>query len=306
MAEKEKKKISKVKIAVLVLFFILIGALGAGSVYISNLFNKMEQVELNKNNLGANEEADKSITNIALFGIDTVDEIGRSDAIMILTLDEKHGKLKLTSIMRDSYVEIPGRDGLDKINHAYAYGGPELAIQTLNHNFDLNITEFMAVKMSQLPKIIDKLGGIDINITQEEVDLNTINGIKSPGVYTLNGEQVMAYSRIRYATGGDAKRTERHRTVLNAMFEKLRYSSVTEYPGLISEFLPMVQTSMSATEILDLATKSVKLLSKGIEQNRFPMDEDMVDRKINGVYYLDFDKAIVKEKIQNYIYNDTK
>ena len=305
MKKTEKKKINKSKIVVLLIFFMLIGALGAGSIYFSNLYSKMEQINLDKDNLGANEK-DNSIKNIALFGVDTEYEIGRSDAIMILTLDNKHNKIKLTSIMRDSYVEIPGRDELDKINHAYAYGGPELAIQTLNHNFDLDITEFVAVKMSELPKIIDKLGGVDINITQEEIELNTIKGVTTPGVHTLNGNQVMAYSRIRYATGDDAKRTERHRTVMNAIFEKLRYTSITEYPSIISELLPMVQTNISATEILSLATSSVKLLPKGIEQNRFPSDDDMINKKINGVYYLDFDKAVVKQKLYDYIYEDKK
>lgn len=301
-----KGKKSKVKIAILLIFFILIGSIGVGSLYISSLFNKMELIELEKENLGANDDYDKSITNIALFGIDTVDEVGRSDAILILTIDERHKKIKLTSIMRDSYVEIPGRDNLDKINHAYAFGGPELAIQTLNSNFDLNITEFMAVKMSQLPIIIDKLGGIEVNLTKEEVELNSIKGVTTAGVTTLNGNQVMAYARIRYATGGDAKRTERHRVVLNSIFEKLKYVGIAEYPQLINEFLPMIQTNMSATEILNLATKSIKFVSKGIEQNRFPMDEDIVEKYSNEVYYIDFDRELVKQKFKQYIYSDIK
>ncbi|MDZ7548740.1 LCP family protein, partial [Clostridium perfringens] len=136
---------------------------------------------------------------------------GRSDSIMILTLDSVHNKLKLTSIMRDSYVNIPGR-GLDKINHAYAFGGPELAVRTLNENFDLNIKEFMAVDFTSLPTIIDKLGGVTINIIPEEI--SHIPGITSAGNQVLNGKQALAYSRIRYASGGDYKRTERQRTVV--------------------------------------------------------------------------------------------
>lgn len=110
--------------------------------------------------------------------------------------------MKLTSIMRDSYVDIPGH-GDDKITHAYAFGGPELAMKTLNENFNVNVEDFMAVNFTSLPEIIDKLGGVKINIIPEEI--HHIPGITSPGEQVLNGEQALAYSRIRYATGGDYK-----------------------------------------------------------------------------------------------------
>ncbi|MDZ7542580.1 LytR family transcriptional regulator, partial [Clostridium perfringens] len=230
-----KRKMSKNKKVVLwtlgVVLFLLLGLIGGGYWYANNMLNKVEKVEIKTSSeeLGIKpevEEKSKEIRNIALFGIDAPEgDVGRSDSIMILTLDSVHNKLKLTSIMRDSYVNIPGR-GLDKINHAYAFGGPELAVRTLNENFDLNIKEFMAVDFTSLPTIIDKLGGVTINIIPEEI--SHIPGITSAGNQVLNGKQALAYSRIRYASGGDYKRTERQRTVVDAIFNKLKDTTLTE------------------------------------------------------------------------------
>ena len=154
-----------------VILVVILGAVGGVYFYGNYLFNKLEKVEIDKDNIGITEEVEEklsqysdSIINIALFGVDAVDgEAGRSDSIMIATIDTVHKKLKLTSIMRDSYVAIDGH-GNDKINHAYAFGGPQLAIKTLNENFDLNIEDFAVVNFETLPKIIDKLGGIELDI----------------------------------------------------------------------------------------------------------------------------------------------
>lgn len=231
-SKSEGKKILIYSISA-ILAIVLIVVLG-GYIYINKTLNKVETIEVNAEpeNIGINsntQEEFKEIRNIALLGIDSRDDdlVGRSDSIMILTLDGAHNKIKLTSIMRDSYVNIDGY-GMDKINHAYAYGGPELALKTLNENFDLNIKEVMIVNFSSLIEIIDKIGGVTINITDEEI--SHIHGINSSGEQLLNGSQALAYSRIRYATGGDYKRTERQRTVVNAVFNKLKSTPLTEYP----------------------------------------------------------------------------
>lgn len=233
-----KTKNTKIKYIILALILIILVLVGGGAYYISSKLNKVQKVEVNKDNLAINKvqfEEERYKKNIALFGIDAPKgKVGRSDAIMILTLDEEHKVMKLTSIMRDSYVDIPGH-GDDKITHAYAFGGPELAMKTLNENFNVNVEDFMAVNFTSLPEIIDKLGGVKINIIPEEI--HHIPGITSPGEQVLNGEQALAYSRIRYATGGDYKRTERQRVVLEAVFEKLKVTPTKEYPSLIDDFL---------------------------------------------------------------------
>lgn len=158
-----KIKNSKIKYIILPLILVILGLVGVGTYYINSKINKVQKVEINKENLSINEKKvkeEKHIKNIALFGIDAPKgKAGRSDAIMILTLDEEHKVMKLTSIMRDSYVDIPGH-GDDKITHAYAFGGPELAMKTLNENFKVNVEDFMAVNFTSLPEIIDKLGGV--------------------------------------------------------------------------------------------------------------------------------------------------
>ena len=263
------KKVALIIVAI-IFAFILGGGLYAYS-YIQNTMNKMDKVDISDNaqDLGITENKNGEIVNIALYGIDAAEgETGRSDSIMILTLDNVHNRIKLTSVMRDSYVDIAGH-GMDKINHAYAFGGPELAIRTLNENFGLNITDFMSVNFTSMPEIIDMLGGVSIDITDEEIATGQIPGLYQSGTQLLTGEQALAYSRIRYASGNDFKRTERQRTVLNALVVKMIQQPVTSYPGLISDLAPYITTSLSNQEMLDMTTKYGSLAKQGIRQNRF-------------------------------------
>lgn len=309
MVKKEKTK-KRIWLRALITILVLVVFIGSmGFAYIHNKVNKMEKVEVNKEDLGIDKEEinetyakAESIKNIALFGVDAPEgENGRSDSIMIATIDPVHKKLKLTSIMRDSYVNIPGR-GLDKINHAYAFGGPQLAIKTINENFGLNITDFMTVNFSSLPIIIDSLGGVEINITEEEV--SHIPGIDYAGTYNLTGEQALAYSRIRYAEGGDYKRTERQRTVLDGLFKKAMSMPVTSYAGILNDVLPYIQTNMSSTTILSLGTKVFSSYDGELQQQRFPLDGYCEGEMIDGIYYLTFDAETTKTQFRDYIFED--
>ena len=306
------KKRSKI---VLIIIGIIIGVflISIGGVYIygRHIYNKVEKVEVDKEEVGITEEVEEklspynnSVINIALFGVDSYDgSTGRSDSIIIATIDTIHKKLKLTSIMRDSYVNISGI-GNDKINHAYAFGGPQLAIKTLNENFDLNIQDFVAVNFDSLPKIIDMLGGVTVYVTEEEV--SHISGINSAGTYNLTGAQALAYSRIRYATGGDYVRTERQRTILTKMYEKILSINPTQYTSLLNEGLSMLQTSLDYSKILELGTEVLKMGVTTLEQERFPLDGYCQGEIINGVYYLIFNKSLTVEQLYNYIFEDVK
>ena len=307
-----------------IVLVIILGAVGGVYFYGNHLFNKLEKVEIDKDDIGITEEVEEklsqysdSIINIALFGVDAVDgEAGRSDSIMIATIDTVHKKLKLTSIMRDSYVAIDGH-GNDKLYHAYAFGGPQLAIKTLNENFDLNIEDFASVNFETLPKIIDKIGGIELDIDADELEyingyiahLNNINGtsepaIESTGLQHVSGTQALAFCRIRYTSGGDYKRTERHREVLTEIFKKIETMPVTSYPSLLLDILPMVNTSLTYNEILDLGTEVLKLGDSSMELERFPLDEYCEGKMIDGIYYLSFDKETTVEQLHNYIFED--
>ncbi len=306
----KKKKMNTWMKGSLIVVSILICILFIGAFTVYRTLGKIKQVSVDTSDLSINYEEiqefenHEEIINIALFGIDSEDGVaGRSDAIMVATIDPIHNKLKLTSIMRDSYVNIPDI-GMDKINHAYAFGGPQLAIKTINENFGLDITDYMSVNFTSLPVIIDILGGVEINITDEEVP--HIPGVSSAGTYTLNGDQALSYSRIRYATGGDYVRTERQRTVLNALFNKASTLSVTAIPGLLNEVSPYVQTSMNTSDILALGTKALGAVSNGLEQDRFPRDGYCEGTMIDGIYYLAFDQATAKEQMMSYIFDDIK
>lgn len=299
---KKSKRIIFIISLVIILFLII---LGGGFYYLNFKLNKVQKVEVNKDNLSINKAQvyeEKYIKNIALFGIDAPKgKVGRSDAIMILTLDEEHKIMKLTSIMRDAYVDIPGH-GDDKITHAYAFGGPELAMKTLNENFKINVEDFMAVNFTSLPEIIDKLGVVKINITEEEIP--HIPGITSPGEQILNGEESLAYSRIRYATGGDYKRTERQRVVLESVFEKLKSTPTKEYTSLIDGFLPYIETNMSSMDMIKLATDAAPLVKGNLETARFPLDGYCDGKTINGIWYLVYDRQATLNQIQEYIYDN--
>ena len=305
--DKKKKRIwPKVLISILVVIAIIFSG---GYFYIHNNLSKMNKVEIDKADLGISQDISTNynntdkIKNIDLFGVDAPDgENGRSDSIMIATIDPVHKKLKLTSIMRDSYVNIPDR-GLDKINHAYAFGGPQLAIKTINENFGLNIEDYMTVNFSSLPIIIDALGGVDITITDEEV--SHIPGISSAGTYTLTGDQALAYSRFRYAEGGDYKRTERQRTVLEGLFAKALSMSASSYVSILDTVLPYVQTNMSSSTILSIGTKALTSFEGQLEQQRFPLDGYCEGEMIDGVYYLTFDAETTKQQFMDYIFKDT-
>ena len=306
------KRRSKVVLWILgVVISILLVTIGGIYSYGNHLFNKIEKIEIDKSDVGIKDEVEEklsaysdSVINIALFGIDAEEGgVGRSDSIIIATIDTTHKKLKLTSIMRDSYVTIEGH-GDDKINHAYAFGGPQLAIKTLNENFDLNIDDFVAVNFTTLPKIIDMLGGVTIDITSEEV--SHIPGIDTAGTYTLTGEQALAYSRIRYASGGDYVRTDRQRTVLSKVFEKVLSINFTQYPSLLSEILPMVQTNLDYSEILNLGNEVLKMGVTTLEQERFPRDGYCEGKMIDKIYYLTFDKENTVQQLHDYIFEDIK
>lgn len=319
---KKKKKSLGFKIFITVITIILALILvGVGVFY--SVLNKMDNVELNKENLGVTSKEElevydnyKKIKNIALFGIDSADGVGRSDSMMIATIDPVHDKLKITSLMRDSYVNIEGY-GYDKLNHAYAFGGPELSIKTINQTFGLNIEEFVAVDFASLPKIIDILGGLELDITDEELeyingyidDINSKDGTYSPhisyaGPQLVDGVQALAYSRIRYTSGGDYERTQRHRTVLEGLFNKALQVSPAQYPSIITNMLPYVKTNLGTTNIISLATKVATMGGGSLEQDRFPRDGYGQGQMIDGVYYLVFDEAATKQQMMDYIFDD--
>lgn len=255
----EKGGILKVLGVLLIIILILVGlALGIGYAFISDKLSNVNFVDIDEANIELNsgvEQELKDYRNIAIFGLDSRDNSfsnSRSDCIIIVSINKKTNVVKLTSVYRDTYVDIEGR-GLDKITHAYAYGGPELAINTLNKNLDLNITEFVTVNFDTVETIVDSIGGITLTITDSEASQI---GFSSGGTYTLDGKEALAYSRIR-KIDSDYQRTERMRTVLEAVFNKVKKQELSEISNFVDIVLPHISTNMSTNSIISLVPSAV-------------------------------------------------
>lgn len=322
---KKKKAVKKQKKKIIIFSTLFIFLVSIGVIYFG--LGKINKVDIKQDDesLGINQEVKKKaeendIVNIAFFGIDrrTKTEPCRSDSIIIVSIDKKHNKIKMSSIIRDTYVPIDGH-GKTKINHAYAYGGPQLAISTLNKNFALDIKDFVAVDFFDLEKIIDILGGVEIHIENDELKyindyINSVSNIEkvkatpvtSVGMQTLNGKQAVAYSRIRYTSGGDFKRAERQREVLEQLLNKVKKMDKAEFVKVVPKLLQYVQTSMSSTEIVKMGTDTIVSGMKNIEQARFPVDADAKGEKIDGVYYYVGDLKATTDKIHKFIFDDVK
>lgn len=254
--KKSKKGLKAFGITVLVLLIILAILVGGTYAFINSKLSKMQKVDLNENDLNVSAQTEEKLAdyrNIAIFGVDSRDDSydkgNRSDCIIIASINNKTKEVKLISVYRDTYVQIEGH-GLDKITHAYSYGEAPLAIKTLNSNLDLNIKEFVTVNFDVVKETVDYIGGISMPITSEEV--SQIPGITKAGTYTLNGEQALAYSRIRHATGGDYKRTERMRDVLTAVVNKVKSLNISKLNGFVDTILPKVYTNVTSSEIFSM------------------------------------------------------
>lgn len=267
-----KKFFKVLGIISLILVILTIIVIASGYFFIKGKLNKMQQVEINVNELNVSDVIEQNLhgyRNVAIYGVDSRDSSlgkgNRSDCIIIASINNSTKEIKLISVYRDTYVNIEGY-GLDKITHAYSYGGPELALKTLNENLDLNITEFVTVNFDALADAINSIGGVDINIEENEIqylnnylaETSKVTGLETKkvtntGLQTLDGVQAVAYSRIRYTEGGDYKRTERMRTVIEAMFDKLKTKSLGEINNLVDQLLPEVYTNLEPDEIIALA-----------------------------------------------------
>ena len=217
-------------------------------------------------------EETKEIKLYAMFGVDSRPNAygagTRSDSIMIIAVDDNTGTIKVASIYRDTLAHIEGRDQFEKITHAHAYGGPELAVSTLNENFDFNIEDYVTFNFNSAAELIDSIGGIEQEIDESEVavingyidEVNKLRGtssahITTAGTYNLDGTEAVAYSRIRYTDGADFKRTERQRTILFKVFEKAKDLSTTEKASIVTSMLNMVSTSLDEDDVLKLLNK---------------------------------------------------
>lgn len=254
--------------------------------------------------------------NILLLGTDNRYQEathGRTDSMIILSVNPATGRAKMTSIMRDTWVPISGH-GHTKINAASVYGGPELTMRTINECFGMNISDYVLINITGLAEVIDRLGGLDLEITEKErkalnkglFDLSPLSGMEKlgeSGFVHVNGNQAVAYSRIR-KIDTDYRRTERQRYVLTEIARKLKENNAITIVSVITNLLPYVETNLDMTELMTLAYVGLNMDMDEVEQYRIPVDGTYDDGMHGKVWSIicDFDKN--RSLLYNFIYNN--
>lgn len=322
-AERKRKKRQKIKrimtvILVIILAFPTIGAISfikkVADAYdpsiASGVFDNITHI--NK----------KGITNILLLGSDARDgeKESRTDTMMIFTIDTVHDSLKLTSLARDAYVNIPGH-GNTKLTHAYYYGGVELLTQTIEENFGVDIHNYALVDFESFMYIIDAIGGVTVNVKDSDIsELNKfinetyrwyndksqpIQLIEEPGEQLLNGYQALSFARIRKHDSA-FERDRRQREVIQAMFSGVKAMSKWQYPKLLNAVLPYLKTNMKTTQIVSLGMSVMRMGSLDIKQFEFPITNSpysIEGKYLNAGWVIRFTDDSVKI-LQDFIFND--
>lgn len=288
----------------LIIIFLIATAFAANAFFLGNvtsdLNGNLSQYAISKE--AATFARQHKIVNVAVFGVDGRDDVegDRTDTIMIATADYEHSKVKVTSLMRDTYVYINDKYKYDKLNAAYAYGGPSLALQTINQNFDTTITDYVTIDFNAMVSMVNAVGGVTINIkSQDELDwvnqyLMDVNekvktgspDLEETGSQLVDGSQALAYCRVRYVGDGDFDRTLRQREVFEQVLSKALDLDLKDQYNLLMSTLPYVKTSLSTTEMIKYALNLALMPSKDIEQSRFPTDKFISLDTLDGVSYV--------------------
>ncbi len=245
------------------------------------------------------------VTNILLLGIDDDGSSGsRSDTIMLASLDSGNNTIRLCSILRDCYVEIPGYKS-SRINAAYAYGGAQLAVHTVESNFRVKIDHCVTIDMKALVAVVDAMGGVEIELTAAEanqVNLHSHCGLTTEaGLQLLNGKQAVTYAQIR-KIDSDFMRTQRQRTLINAIVAKLKGLGVGELMGVVQAVAPNVSTDMGSARIASLAIKALPALGNEMGQMTIPSDGKYKNETINGMSVLKLDLPANAKLLRSYLY----
>ncbi len=301
--EMRKKKKHPVRSFLLALLVVIVSLSGALLIYMRSLLQTVDSVDLEnalESSISPQVRQDRTMAgyqNIALFGVDSREQDllsgdNRSDTIMICSVNKKTGETRLVSVYRDTLLNIGGGD-YRKCNAAYAYGGPQQAVAMLNSNLDLNITDFVTIGFEGLAETIDALGGIDLEITEEEMEyMNSYmddmyyeigkeyEEVTDWGMQHLSGIQATAYCRIRYTEGDDFRRAERQRTVLMLTMEKAKKANPVRLAAAAGAVLGRTATSLSSTELMLFILRA--RMMDITESTGFPTEEDRMFATING------------------------
>ncbi len=266
--------------ALLLIFVLIIAMIPVGSFgYVYSLCSKTNYVK----GSASDSDISEDYYNVLLIGCDKSDEDSqRSDSMILVTIDKVHQKIKFTSFMRDLWVSIPGYDD-GRLNAAYSYGGAELLMKTINQNFSIDINDYIMVDFEMFEKLIDGLGGVSVDITEDEADFinETSHAKVHSGVNTLNGDYALIYCRIRYLDS-DFNRTQRQRKVMNSILKKTVSQNPLTTLSVMSNILPLVTTDISPLSLTFRMFDAIGYLNYGNDQFRLPTDDGYTNEMIFG------------------------
>jgi LCP family protein required for cell wall assembly len=275
----------------------------AGYFYVKDKIYVNSEKEKNGDNVQYTEV--KGITNVLLIGTDSrsLDKLERADSIIIATLDNNNKKVKLTSLFRDSLVDIPDY-GEGKINVALLQGGPQLLMKTIQQTYNIKLDKYVIINFWGFEAIIDQIGGIEIDVKDYQLEeLNKYIGestggndcpVTEAGLQLLNGKQALSYARIRHNVGDDYGRTERQREVLFKIAEKLKTTKPSKYLGIMNKMLEYIRTNIDPIEALNMAYTIYKFPTLNTEQLQMPVTELSESR-----LYKDLGSVILFDREQN-------
>lgn len=335
--KKKRRALKVITVILLMLLLLLVVAVTAGIIYVNIFLNKIDRTEITGDINMSDEEVyaeeptvdatdsveyieeaqkefediqkiealkDANIDNILLIGTDrtSTGENGRSDSMILVTLNYDTGNIHLTSLMRAIYVCIPKSTGdvWGMLNASYSWGGPKLLIDTVELNFRIDIDHYVVVDFEAFKKAVDILGGVDIDLTAGEAGyINSVGRENlNSGLQHLNGKQALIYARIRLIDN-DFVRTSRQRTVIQELMKKATNATVSEIMEVASEILPLVNTNLTNTEILSYAFKALPMLKNPITERMIPFENESGKTYtgmmyVNGMemYKIDFESTI--------------
>ncbi|MDD7347955.1 MAG: LCP family protein [Clostridiales bacterium] len=291
----------KMKLWQMILISILVIVMGVGIgafIYANHMLDKLDKVDVNKDDLGMVDV--DGYVNILIMGVDSRDmkhtKGSRTDAIILLSLEEKTNKVKLTSIYRDTMLKMGDSKKYDKTTHAFAYGGPAETVKTLNQAMDINVDKFVVINWKTVVDMINAAGGITLNIEDYEIDeMNACTEetarvvgdgkytkVTKPGKQKVDGYQAVGYGRMRYGVGDDFKRTERMRTVIEVLLNKLKKSDPKTIDKVLKVTMPLIKTNIDKTDILSLVARVPKYKIETSAGFPYYLTGGLID----GVYYV--------------------
>lgn len=322
---KKRRKKKKSRKIVLFVFEILLLAILLVAAYFIGMVNRVKYENMSETEAGINDDLSKDTleslegyTNIVVFGLDNRSannyQEGNSDVVMIASIDNKTKNVKLVSVYRDTFLSVGGGTYF-KCNNAYARGGAKQAVQMLNSNLDLDIKEYVCVDWAAVVEVIDDLGGLDLNITQGEMnqinkykkDVDGVTGKNTPnvtqyGLVHLDGTQATTYARIRKLSGDDFKRASRQRIVLQAMLEKAKKANPATLVKICNSVVDDISTTLSLDQMVSLAKDVTKY--KINSTTGFPTDLTTKNMPRCGDTVIPADLVTNVKKLHEYMFDD--